>query len=156
MTEPALVIGYGNDLRGDDGVGLAAIERLQADPRLAGCTLLARRQLTPDLVVDMASAAFVVLIDATVDAPPGTVSVTALPRTGPGATTWSHHVDPATLVGLTGELYGRVPDVMVVSIGIALTEVGAGLSPAVDASLPLIVETVAGLVAGRRVAVTHA
>ncbi len=59
-------------------------------------------------------------------------------------------------MGLVGELYGHVPDVVVVSVGIAATDLGAGLSPVVEAALPLVVETVAGLVAARRMALTHA
>lgn len=156
MSGPVLVIGYGNDLRGDDGVGLAAVARLAEDDRLAGCTLLARRQLTPDLVVDLASASFVVLVDATVDAAPGTVATRSLGTAPAVAASWSHHVDPLTLVGLAGELYGHVPEVVVVSVGIASTEPGAALSPAVAAALPLVVETVAGLVAARRTVVAHA
>jgi hydrogenase maturation protease len=65
-----LVVGYGNSLRGDDGVGWHAAGRLAADPRLAGARVLARHQLTPELAVDVAQASLVVLVDAVAGAEP--------------------------------------------------------------------------------------
>jgi Ni,Fe-hydrogenase maturation factor len=68
-----LIVGYGNSLRGDDGAGWHAATRLAADPRLTGARVLARHQLTPELAAEVASASLVVLVDATTDAPPGSV-----------------------------------------------------------------------------------
>ena len=48
MTDGVLVVGYGNALRTDDGVGWHAAERLADDPRLADATVIAVHQLTPD------------------------------------------------------------------------------------------------------------
>ncbi|HZD71671.1 MAG TPA: hydrogenase maturation protease, partial [Actinomycetes bacterium] len=97
----ALVIGYGNSLRGDDGLGWHAAGRLAADPRLAGAEVLARHQLTPELAEEVSRAALVVLVDARQDGgQPGVVTVS---RVEPGHATgsaWSHRVDPATLVQL--------------------------------------------------------
>ena len=55
----ALVIGYGNPLRGDDGFGCSAAGLLAADPRLDGATVLGRHQLTPELATDIAGASLV-------------------------------------------------------------------------------------------------
>ena len=70
-----LVIGYGNSLRGDDGVGPRVAELAAADPRLAGAVVAAHHQLTPELALDMSAARLVVLVDATTDAAPGVVAV---------------------------------------------------------------------------------
>lgn len=149
MTAATLVIGYGNGLRRDDGVGPRVVEALRGDLRLADATLLARHQLTPDLVVDISVADFVVFIDATVSSAPGVVRVTPLAPAGPGVAAWSHHIEPATLVALASELYGPVPTVVVVSIGIAVTDAGESLSPLVEAAVPHAVAIVAGLVTSR-------
>jgi hydrogenase maturation protease len=154
MTDRALVIGYGNALRCDDGLGPRAVAMLEADPRLAGVTLLARHQLTPDLVLDIHQADFVILIDATHDAPAGVITSAPIGDGRAGGSAWSHHVDPATLVALAAELYGQVPVVISVSVGIGSVDAGEDLSPPVTAAMPRLVETVASIVAAR--ALTHA
>ena len=60
-TEPGrvIVIGYGNPLRGDDGVGLAAIERLESlAPREV--ELIFTQQLTPELAQSVATASLAI------------------------------------------------------------------------------------------------
>ena len=64
MTGDVLVIGYGNTLRTDDGVGRLAAERLADDPRLDGVRVIGRHQLTPELALDVSQAALVVFVDA--------------------------------------------------------------------------------------------
>ena len=152
MIEPAsrvsLVIGYGNPLRSDDGIGWQVAERLAGDPRMAGVEILQRHQLTPELALDVSTAGLVVLVDARSGPPPGTVTVERVEPAPTSGTTWSHHLGPASLIGLAQELYGRAGDVQVVSVGVASLEVGEGLSPAVEAAAGRVVEIVAGLVAG--------
>ena len=76
MTDAGvLVVGYGNSLRGDDGIGWHAARLLTDDPRLAGARVLACHQLVPELAVDVSRAALVVLVDAAADGDPGAVSV---------------------------------------------------------------------------------
>lgn len=58
-----LVIGYGNELRGDDGVGPKVAEAVEAW-KLAGVSVLALRQLTPELAADLAVVRRVIFVDA--------------------------------------------------------------------------------------------
>ena len=142
-----LVIGYGNALRGDDGVGWHAAARLAGDPRLAGAEVLARHQLTPARPTDVAGASLGVVVDARADAgAPGSVSVRRLRPRGDAAPGWSHHLDPAALAGLAGALYGAVPPVVLVSVAVASLAGGDRLSPAVQEALPGVVEAVARVV----------
>ena len=149
MTQGVLVVGYGNALRTDDGLGWHAAERLADDPRLAGVTVLRRHQLTPELALDISAATLVVLVDASHGPPAGTVTVERLEPAGDPGTTWSHHLSPASLVTLAHELYGRAPDVFLVSCGVVSLEMGDRLSPVAEAALPRIVDAVAQLVASR-------
>ena len=149
MTPGILVVGYGNALRTDDGLGWHVAERLADDPRLAGATVLRRHQLTPELALDISDATLLVLVDASHGPPAGTISVERLePRgdTASSGTTWSHHLTPTTLVELARELYGRVPDVYLVGCGGDSFEMGDELSPIVLAALPRVVDAVAALV----------
>jgi hydrogenase maturation protease len=146
-----LVVGFGNPLRGDDGVGCSAAGLLAADPRLEGATVLARHQLTPELATDIAGASLVVLIDASVDdGAAGSVAVRSIQPRRDSPLSWSHHLDPAALAGLADALYDHVPPMVLVSVtGAAFT--GADrLSPAVQRVLREVVERVAGAVQEHR------
>lgn len=157
-----LIIGYGNTLRRDDGVGAVAAERLAADPRLAGEDVAVRTayQLLPEMALDMGDASLVVFIDADLRGLPGSIEVRPIEigapssdadaREEPGAS--SHHVGGGELVALAAELTGHRPDAVHVGIGIADIEMGEGLSPAVEAALPKVADLVAGLVAEHRAA----
>ena len=147
MTRDVLVIGYGNTLRTDDGVGRLAAERLGDDPRLEGVTIIGRHQLTPELALDVSQAGMVVFVDASRRPPPGTVTVAPLERTDRQGSGWSHHLDPPSLLALTGELYGRVPDAFLVSVGIESLLPGDRVSPTIEATLPSLVNAVAELIA---------
>lgn len=147
MTSGVLVVGYGNALRTDDGLGWHAAALLADDPRLAGATVLQRHQLMPELALDISAAALVVLVDASHALPAGTVTVTRVEPAGDAGTTWSHHLSPPSLVALAHELYGRAPEVFLVSAGVESLELGDRLSPVAEAELPRVVDAVVDLVA---------
>ena len=108
------MVGYGNPLRGDDGVGWHAAGLLATDPRLAGARVLARHQLAPELAADISRASLVVLVDASAEGDPGSIRVRTVEPRPAAQTTWSHHLDPRTLAGLAEALYGPVPPVVLV------------------------------------------
>jgi hydrogenase maturation protease len=145
-----LVIGYGNSLCSDDGVGWAVARCLAGDPRLSGVDVRAEHQLTPELAIDASRVPLVILIDAAVDVDPGEVRVRTLDADLRSASAWTHHIGPEGLIALTRELWGRAPRVVVVSIGAASLELGDALTPVVDAAVPRAVDAVAALVAANR------
>jgi hydrogenase maturation protease len=147
VTDNVLVIGYGNALRSDDGVGRHAAERLADDPRLDGVTVIGRHQLTPDLALDVSRAGLVVFVDASLGPPAGALTIERLQTAASGGTGWSHIMSPSSLVDLAGELYGAAPDGVVIRVGVESMEVGDRLSPIVEASLPRLVDAVAELIA---------
>lgn len=140
-----LVVGYGNPLRGDDGVGWRVAETVATDPRLAGAHIMTAHQLLPELAMEVGDAGLAVLVDARVGEPPGSISVTHVaPCAERGA--FAHHLTPAALAGLALAVAGRSADVVVVSVGIGSTEPGTGLSHAVADAVPSVREVVADLV----------
>jgi hydrogenase maturation protease len=142
-----LVIGYGNVLRTDDGIGWRVAERLAQDPRLDGVTVLQRHQLTPELALDVSRASLVAFVDAGVGGAPGSVVIEPVARFAPGTTAWTHRFDPSTLVALAGTLYGTAPDAYAVRVAAGSLEAGDTLTPALDHALPQVVDAVADLVA---------
>ncbi len=158
----ALVVCYGNPLRGDDALGWHVSELLAADPRLGGATVIWRHQLTPDLAADIKDASLVILVDVNVVDEPGVVSLRRVDAGGSeaggseaatdsagSAGPSSHHVAPAELMALARELWGASPAVYVVSAGAETLEIGDRLSPAVEAALPAVVDAVASIVTRR-------
>jgi len=134
VSDGILVVGYGNSARSDDGIGWHVAQRLSVDP------------LVPELAYDISAAAVAVFIDATTSLPPGQIGVERLrplERTGGPL---SHHVNPATLMALSNQLYGRAAEGYIVSCGVQSVELGDRLSSAGEAALPMVVEAVAELV----------
>lgn len=142
-----LIIGYGNTLRSDDGLGWHAAARLAEDPRLRRAQVLWQHQLTPELAVDVSEASLVVLVDISVGDEAGAISVRRLDPTPGAESAWSHHIEPAALVALARELWSASPPVYVVSVGAASLDVGDRLSPAVERALPAVVDAVVAIVA---------
>jgi hydrogenase maturation protease len=142
-----LIIGYGNPLRGDDGVGFHAAGLLAVDPRLRDAEVLAGQQLTPELAEDVAGASMVILVDAAVGTgEPGAISVRRVDGDHVGGPSLTHSVDPAVLAELAGSLYGRVPPMLLVSVEAVSVEPGGRLSRPVARALPEVVATVTRLV----------
>jgi hydrogenase maturation protease len=144
-----LVVGYGNSLRTDDGVGWHAAGLLATDPRLEGAQVLARHQLTPELAADISQASLVVLVDAATAGDPGSVSVRQIRPRPATPTTWSHHLDPETMAGLAETLYGAVPPIVLVSAAASSFAEGDRLSDTLQRALPEVVEVVAGVITGQ-------
>src|SRR5690242_12833541 len=102
-----LVIGYGNPLRGDDGVGWHAAEALakslQDEERVPAerVMVLACHQLTLELAEPLSRVERVIFIDACDGPPPGSVDRqpigSVLESQGAGGPLFSHHLDLRTL-----------------------------------------------------------
>ena len=149
-TPPALVVGYGSSLRGDDAVGQRVVLELQRQrektPTLASARFVLAECLTPELAEDLAGAGVALFVDAACDGRPAG-EVTVHPVVASDATTaagpegvaaggcWDD-LRPETLLGLARCLYEGVPPAFAVSVGIGHTPVGEELSAQVEAAVP--------------------
>jgi len=133
VNRAALVIGYGNRLRSDDGAGARVAERLASD----GVAVRVCDQLVPELADDLKGRAVVVFVDAAASSKPGAVAFRRLGAFGahetPGLT---HDVGPEALLSLAERLYGAKPRAFLVTVGAASFAFGEDLSPPVAAALP--------------------
>lgn len=105
-----LVIGYGNTLRGDDGAGPAAAERVRAWA-LPHVTVITCHQLTPELADACRRADFVVFVDALTPGPePAGLRFERLHQLRPPS--YSPHAVscPCSLLSLTRDLYEATPE----------------------------------------------
>lgn len=139
-ARPALVIGYGNTLRGDDAVGPRAAD-VVLGWGLPGVSARSVTQLTPELAEPLADARLAIFIDARIDA--GEVQVRPIePTAGPSAI--GHTGDPARLLALAKLAFGRSPPAWLVTVPATDFGLAEGLSPraqrGLDAALARIAE----------------
>jgi hydrogenase maturation protease len=157
----ALVIGFGNELRGDDGVGQAVAKALwsrrQRVPALAGSAVIWSAQLVPEMALDLSRSSFAIFVDAAYDAGrAGSVHlsqlddvVTSRDRVGQVAVALGCWADlsPTALLSLSAELFGAAPPAALVTVSVDVPAIGVGLSPVVRAAVPVAVRLIERAVA---------
>lgn len=120
ILAPLLVIGYGNTLRGDDGVGYQVAEAV-AEWQLPGVRSRAVHQLLPELAEAMAEVKTVVFVDAVVGndsvalSTPLEIKIQPV-RAKKEASLRSHLFSPEILLILTKQLYGVTPKAYLLTI----------------------------------------
>ncbi len=143
---PVLVLGLGNVVCMDDGAGIAAIHKLLREYELPeGVTAVDGGTLGLSLLPLVDSASQVILVDAiSADAPPGTqiriegeeVAPAVYERLSP------HQIGVADLLA-GASLLDRYPDrVVILGVVPESIELGMERTPAVEASIPELVERV--------------
>jgi hypothetical protein len=90
-TITVLVIGYGNTLRGDDGVGYQVAETV-AEWQLPQVRSIAVHQLLPELAADIAEVDLVIFVDAVVATAPAKQDITITPIFAGGDENFSTHI----------------------------------------------------------------
>ena len=173
----SLVIGIGNPLRGDDGIGWRLAARLPAQPGLA---VRCRQQLTPELAADLAAVQRVLFLDAWLEPWPEDQAAKALRCLGSaqspisvqrplrleeigapdalgrstqawaGAAPWSgasHGLSPQDLLVLGRSLYGHAPRAHQLLLPAHRFDHGEGISPALAPRLGEARGLIAGWIA---------
>jgi hydrogenase maturation protease len=149
MTGKALIIGYGNPLRGDDGIGQAAAQALANDAAIDCAGVIGCHQLTPELAESIAAVDLVVFVDAAIDVQPGVVVVSEIHGASALSSGLVHTADPAGLLDLTRKLYGRTPEAFLVTVGVSTLALSEALSEVAVAALPEAIAAVRRLVSER-------
>jgi hydrogenase maturation protease len=121
-----LVVGYGNDLRGDDAAGQRAAAEVGAWC-LPGVQVLALHQLTPEVADSLAASARAIFLDAHPVADGSAVRVRRL-RAAIGVSHLAHACDPQALLDLAETAFGHAPEAWWITIPAADFAFGAPLS----------------------------
>lgn len=142
-----LVIGYGNPLRGDDGLGWHAIQQLAQTAWSDDVELRAPHQLTIELADPISKADYVIFIDACTGGEPGTVSICPLTPDGTaGSAATTHHVSPSLLLTIARELYGSSPDAVALGVNTTSFDFTEVLSEPIQTAMPAVIGHVNALV----------
>jgi hydrogenase maturation protease len=161
---PIRVIVLGETHRGDDAVAFAAVRAALTGLEPEVIDLLDVRetgQLDPADLVELAASGWAIVVDAVVGVPPGEIvtlplaelSQRATAGTGGSPVPRSTHVLPVDqLIALAAALRGSPPPGVLVGLGSACFDLGAGLTPPVLAALPAFADAIQGEI-GRAVEV---
>lgn len=149
MVRPTTqLLGVGNPLRGDDGIGAFVCAEMDGQ-KLPGLVTRTVHQLDPALLEELAGFENLVIVDAAVNE--AGVSFRRLPDDEAGAVSSSHHVNAQLLQTLAKMLYDRCPVFYLCAVGAVSFGMGEGLSPVAKKNAGEAVRTLTGwIMAGNR------
>jgi hydrogenase maturation protease len=138
-----LVLGYGNELRTDDGVG-AVVARIVQEWALPGVDCHVCQQLTPELADSVTGYHRVIFVDAIPAGSCPRPRITKLqPASSPDLRT--HSADPGAILALAQMLYQRCPEAWLVAVPAFSFDFGLGLSHRTRRLLPRTLASLRGL-----------
>jgi len=138
-----LIIGYGNTLRSDDGVGPRLVEAV-GTLRLPHVKTLICQQLAPEHSGAVSMAEAVLFVDAAVDEP-HEVQWREL-KPGPAAQLIAHAADPRTLLAFARDVFGHAPQAWWLTIPAMNLEFGEHLSLTTEAGYHEALDQIKSLV----------
>jgi hydrogenase maturation protease len=142
-VEPVVLLACGNTLRGDDGVAWNIGLAIEEIPLLAAVKVTFTQQLLPEHAELLKDKESVLFLDCSAVSEPGTVSTIALNPAPSLPRILTHHLDPASLLRLTQDLYGKAPPVAyAITVGGASFALGEQLSSKVEAAIPVAIDAV--------------
>jgi len=137
-----LVIGYGNELRTDDGVG-PRVAATVAEWNLDGVEAIVCPLLTPELADPLSKARIAVFVDAAVEGS-DRVQLSKL-EPNESCQIMAHAADPRTLLALARDVFGRAPMAWWLKIPAKKLEFGQEFSPETRLGLAEALEKLRGL-----------
>lgn len=135
-----LVIGYGNHLRRDDGLGWLVARTLQDEVDRDNVEILAEFQLFPEMAYTISHADLVVFVDASLGEVPGTITRVdiGVDSDFPASDAFLHNFNPAHLLLAAQKLYQKEPRAILFTVTGANFDFGEVLSEPVQAALPAL------------------
>jgi hydrogenase maturation protease len=137
-----LVIGYGNALRADDGVGWHAAHRLAESVEDESIEILAVNQLTPELAEPISRADLIIFIDASHQGQPGSWKCERLELNTTHGNSLAHHFTPAGLLTYAQAIFQASPTALVISVAGESFAYCDQLTPVVETALRQVINHV--------------
>lgn len=126
-----LLIGYGNTLRTDDGIGQVVAGRMSGLVESIAC-----QQLLPEHAESISRAERVIFVDAEAGPEPGTITVRELEPDAASSEGLIHDFTPQTLLAYAQLLYEHAPQAFLVTVSGFSFAHGEILSEEMTAVLP--------------------
>ena len=141
-----LVLGYGNPLRSDDGLGWQVAVQLFRTNQSAEVEVLPCHQLTPELAEPISKAATVLFIDCAKDQAPGEFRCEEI-HWQRESVSFTHDLSPKALLDLASQLFGSSPRAFLLTICGECFATGEALSPCVSRQIPKLKARIHELIA---------
>ena len=129
--KPTCIIGIGNTIRGDDGVGKYVAEQIEKN-NLPGITVITTHQLDMGLAEDISKFDTVLFIDASFSE--NTFSLLPLLPDNHPSQSFSHQVNASVIVSLSQQLFSTHTKFYICAIGVNNFEIGNGISETTKAN----------------------
>jgi len=148
LMEKVIVIGVGNEMRGDDAFGLRLVRRMKGASEAYGAEYIEGGTVGLDLLRYFEKAACLILVDA-MDLGLEGGTVLLLGEEEIASTFGDHPLSPhdvklPELVRIAARMGVKPLHIALVAVQVVQTTRGAGLSPQVEAALPAAEELVRG------------
>lgn len=140
----AMVIGYGNELRGDDGIG-NRIANIVDSWHLLTVKSLAFHQLTPELAAQLAEVNLVIFVDASIEE---NLQVEFLSSSDGYHNSIVHFTDPKSLLALSQFLYGYSPPAWLIKVPGVNFELSDRLSPTAEKGIAIALTKIMSILNG--------
>ncbi len=145
-TPEILIIGYGNPLRRDDGVGWSVVEWFDKNLDDDRIEANAYHQLTPELAEEISQVKVVIFVDAEEGGEPGASSIRKIKAEAITSSAFTHHINPAVLLSMSQSLYGKHPIAFLSALSGEDFGFGEGFSPKVEEEIPILANRIKQLV----------
>jgi hydrogenase maturation protease len=132
-----LVIGYGNDLRGDDAIGQQVAKAIKYC-YLSSVQSIAVHQLTPDLAAFLANVKLGIFVDACMNSQSNQVQVQLLLPSDLNIIN-THISDPSSLLAFSQILYGYSPPAWLISVPGVNFEISDRISPTAEKGIVIAI-----------------
>jgi hydrogenase maturation protease len=139
-----LIIGLGNALRSDDGIGWRVVTDVRANLDAETIEVIECQELAPEMADKIRGAALVIFVDAAIEGIPGEVRHQRLnaPHARSAKQVFAHGRTPEALVALAAELYAATPEVHLFTVSGSSFRYGEEFSPEVAGALPFVVDEI--------------
>lgn len=137
------ILACGNTLRGDDGVAWRIGDALARQNWYDRVEVVYTAQLLPEHAELLRDTQLAIFLDCSATTDPGMVSTIHLGAARELPPIFTHHLDPASMLALTGRLYGTIPrESLAITVGGQAFDLGETLSDAVKAAIPFAVAVI--------------
>ena len=136
-----LVIGIGNPLRGDDGIGWRAASELVSCFDDDSVEVLPCHQLTPELAECLAGVQRVIFVDAAIGRQPGLIRCRTVQAGAAVPSSFSHQLTPPLLLRYACKILGACPRAVQLTMTAQNFEYGGQFSASVGAAFPQLLRT---------------
>ena len=108
-----VIIGYGNDLRGEDAFGVDCIKELEKY-ELKESKLISTFQLTPEIVLELLEANEIIFIDACYSLKNHYKLCCTIDKQN--SSNLTHHISPETIMAILNNVYNKYPTFTIYSM----------------------------------------